>query len=54
MWDSNPQPLIGNQGCYHYTNSAYGGERGIRTLARITTPNGFQDRTLNPLEYLSN
>ena len=30
-----------------------GGESGIRTHASFHTPNGFQDRTLNPLEYLS-
>ena len=26
----------------------YGGERGIRTLAPITRPNGFRDRPLQP------
>ena len=36
---------------YEFINS--GGESGIRTHARITTPIGFQDRTLQPLGYLS-
>ena len=31
----------------------YGGERGIRTLAGLTTTNGLANRPLKPLEYLS-
>ena len=30
-----------------------GGERGIRTPARLSSPTGFQDRTLQPLGYFS-
>ena len=30
-----------------------GGERGIRTLAGLTTTNGLANRPLKPLEYLS-
>lgn len=30
-----------------------GGEAGIRTLAPLARPTGFQDRTLQPLGYFS-
>lgn len=30
-----------------------GGEIGIRTLAGLASPNGFQDRPLQPLGYFS-
>ena len=30
-----------------------GGEAGIRTLAPLARPTGFQDRTLQPLGYSS-
>ena len=29
----------------------YGGESGIRTLGRLQTYNGFQDRRLQPLSH---
>ena len=32
---------------------ANGGEIGIRTLAGLASPNGFQDRPLQPLGYFS-
>ena len=35
------------------TSRCYGGEIGIRTLAPVSRPTGFQDRTLQPLGYFS-
>ena len=36
-----------------YTSNQIGGETGIRTLAQLSPPTGFQDRTLQPLGYFS-
>lgn len=36
-----------------FKSGAFGGEIGIRTLAGLASPNGFQDRPLQPLGYFS-
>ena len=40
-------PLMGEN------SSFFGGETGIRTLARLASASGFQDRSLQPLGYFS-